>query len=272
MITSTSNPQIKFLRSLYMQKYRNESGLFLIEGLKLVGQAFDSNAEIQQIIISPDLLISEYGQSLVERAQKTSIEILELSALVFESIARKDKPQGIAALVKQNWQSLSDEKLNKEEKILLLCVEAIQNPGNLGTILRSCDATGVSGLILLPNSTDPHDPAAVKASMGAIFTIPLYKLDYTQFISFIKGLNSFTILGTSDKARQNAFTYSYPNKILLLMGSEREGLSQELKDICDEMLRIPMLGECDSLNLSVATGIILYEIFNQHSGLTRNHD
>ncbi len=273
MITSSSNPQIKFLRSLYLPKYRNESGMFLIEGLKLVGQAFDSKADINQLIISPELLISDYGQSLVGRTKKASIDILELSASVFTSIARKEKPQGIAALVKQNWHDSSHFVIHKKDtKTIWLGIESIQNPGNLGTILRSCDATGVSGLFLLPNSTDPYDPAAVKASMGAIFTVPFCKLDYAQFHSFIKGLNGFTILGTSDKASQNAFSFSYPNNLFLLMGSEREGLSKELIDVCDEMLRIPMVGECDSLNLSVATGIILYEIFNQHSGLIRKYD
>lgn len=270
MISSTSNPQIKFLRSLYTPKYRNESGLFLVEGLKLVGQAFDSNAEIQQLIISPDWLISEYGQSLVRRAELYGIEVLQVSEPVFESIARKDKPQGIAALVKQNWQTFSHIKTKlHDEKSVWLAIEAIQNPGNLGTVLRTCDATGVSGLILLPNSTDPYDPVAVKASMGAVFTVPLIKLDYAQLHDFIKDNRHITVLGTSDKASQNAFTYLYPSQVLLLMGSEREGLSPDLMAICQEMLRIPMCGECDSLNLSVATGIILYEIFNQHTGLIR---
>jgi len=273
MITSTSNPQIKFLRSLYLPKYRSESGMFLVEGLKLVGQAFDSKADIQQLIISTDWLISEYGQSLVERAKREDIELLEVSGPVFESIARKDKPQGIAALVKQNWRNLSDLEVPKhDQKTIWLGIEAIQNPGNLGTVMRTCDATGVTALFLLPNSTDPYDPIAVKASMGSIFTVPHIKVDYAQLGDFIKGLNYFAILGTSDKATQNAFTYSYPKNTLVFMGSEREGLSDELTDLCDEILRIPMVGECDSLNLSVATGIILYEVFNQHSGLIRKND
>ena len=273
MITSTSNPQVKFLRSLHLAKHRSESGLFLVEGLKLVGQAFDSNAEIQQIIISPEWLISDYGKSLVDLAIKKHIDILELSTNAFESIARKDKPQGIAALAKQNLRDINTLNLNDEkQKRICLAIEAIQNPGNLGTVLRTCDATGVSALFLLPNSTDPYDPVAVKASMGSIFTTPIFKLNYAQLAQITRALDDLSVIGTSDKAEQNAFTYPYSDNTLLLIGSEREGLSAQLSALCHEMVRIPMIGACDSLNLSMATGIILYEIFNQHNGLKRNHD
>lgn len=268
MISSTANPHIKFLRSLHLSKNRQASGMFLAEGLKLVGQAFDSHAEIQQLIFCPDLLISEYGQSLIERAKGLGIETLEVNAIVFESLARKDKPQGIAALVKQNWHKIENIQL-RDEKSTWLVIEAIQNPGNLGTVIRTCDATGVSGLLLLPNSTDPYDPAAVKASMGGAFTVPHYHLSYAQLSHFISANPKLAVVGTSDKAKQNAFTFTYPKHTLLLIGSERQGLSPELTDLSHQMISIPMTGACDSLNLSVATGIILYEIFNQRSGLLR---
>lgn len=265
MITSNTNPKIKLLRSLKMAKFRQETGLFLAEGLRLVGQAFDSKADIKSIVYSPEWLISEYGKSLIERAYKTGIEVLEVSKSVFESLARKDKPQGIAASIRQNWQNpetLFQKKGNK--RTTWLAIEAIQNPGNLGTVLRTCDATGVDGLILLPPSTDPYDPAAVKASMGAVFTIPLYNFTYAQLAELLSINNYLTILGTSDKATHTAFSYDYPPHILLLIGSEREGLSKPLFDLCSDVLRIPMVGACDSLNLSVATGIMLYEIFKQN--------
>lgn len=268
MISSTANPHIKFLRSLHLSKGRQASGMFLAEGLKLVGQAFDSNADIQQIIFCPELLISEYGQSLIEKAERLGIETLEVNTIVFESLARKDKPQGIAALVKQNWQKIENIQL-KDEKSTWLVIEAIQNPGNLGTVMRTCDATGVSGLLLLPNSTDPYDPAAVKASMGGVFTVPHYNISYAQLSQFINANPKLSVVGTSDKAKQNAFTFAYPNHTLFLIGSERQGLSPELTDLSHQMISIPMTGACDSLNLSVATGIILYEIFNQRSGLLR---
>ncbi len=265
IITSNTNPKIKHLRSLQMAKHRQETGFFVAEGLRLVGQAFDSKAEIAQLIYSPEWLISDYGHSLVERALKLDIEVLEVSRSVFESLARKDKPQGIAALVKQNWQKPESLFLTAgKQKTTWLAIEAIQNPGNLGTVLRTCDATGVDGLILLPPSTDPYDPAAVKASMGAIFTVPIYTLSYAQLAALLDVNNHIKVLGTSDKASQSAFTFSYPDHSLLFIGSEREGLSADMSTLCNEMLRIPMIGACDSLNLSVATGIILYEIFKQN--------
>lgn len=268
IITSNTNPKIKLLRSLHMAKHRKETGLFLAEGLRLVGQAFDSNADIQQIIYSPDWLISDYGQFLIQKAANQGIEILEVSPSVFESLARKDKPQGIAALIKQNWQNSENLFHSKGKNMTTwLAIEAIQNPGNLGTVLRTCDATGVEGLILLPPSTDPYDPAAVKASMGAVFTVPIYSINYAQLASLLDLNSHICVLGTSDKAKQSAFAYQYPNHTLLLIGSEREGLSTPFAALSDEMLSIPMVGACDSLNLSVATGIILYEVFRQKEAM-----
>lgn len=265
MITSNTNPKVKLLRSLHVAKHRHETGLFLAEGLKLVGQAFDSNADIQQLVYSPEWLVSEYGQSLVERAGEKGIETLEVSRSVFESLARKDKPQGIAALISQDWKD-PETLFNNPGKIQTtwLAIEAIQNPGNLGTVLRTCDATGVDGLIILPPSTDPYDPAAVKASMGAIFTVPIYSISYAQFSSLLHANPHILVLGTSDKATQSAFSYAFPDHKLIVIGSEREGLSEPMSALCHQVLSIPMVGACDSLNLSVATGIILYEIFKQN--------
>ena len=221
MITSTSNPHIKAIRKLSDVNERAVTGNFLAEGLRVVGQAFESHAEIVEFIYSAELLISEYGQKLLEEAKNAEIPITPVSASVFESLARKDKPQGVAALIRQNWQHLST--FASLQSGILIALEAVQNPGNLGTILRTCDAVAAKGLILLDHSTDPYDPIAVKAAMGAIFTP------------------------------------------LPTTGSEREGISDKYAQLCRSIVRIPMLGACDSLNLSVATGVTLYQVYHQHN-------
>ena len=160
MITSLSNSTIVAIRKLHNLKDRRATGLFLAEGLRVVGQALDSGAEIRQLIICPDLLISEYGQQLVGRARKLSIDCLEVNEPVFASLARKDTPQGIAAVIAQRWQAL--ENLTPQKGELWVSLQAVQNPGNLGTILRTCDAVGATRLLLLDDCTDPYDPAAVK--------------------------------------------------------------------------------------------------------------
>jgi TrmH family RNA methyltransferase len=261
MITSSANPHIKDLRKLEQTKERRASGNFLAEGLKAVGQAFDSGARIHELLVAPEILISDYGHSLVERAREQQIPVLELSTSVFATLARKEKPQGIAALVAQNWADF--QTANAEKGSFWVAIESIQNPGNLGTILRTCDAVGAKGLILLDESTDPYDPAGVKASMGSIFTVPHYRANYDGFKAFLARNPHLKALGSSDKATNSAFDFDYPDSVLLLLGSERQGLSEPYVSLCADMLRIPMEGACDSLNISVAAGVLLYQI-HQH--------
>lgn len=265
MITSSGNSHIKAVRKLAESKTRSLTGNFLAEGLRVVGQAFDSGAEILELIISPELLISEYGKDMVQKAAKdrsNPIPITEVSAEVFVSLARKDKPQGIAAVIRQSWREIT--AFNNLESGILVALESVQNPGNLGTILRTCDAVGARGAILLDNSTDPYDPAAVKASMGSIFTVPVVRANLEQLEQLQRDNPKLAFVGSSDKAQTDFFESEYPDPIVLMLGSEREGLSEEYAKLCQTMVSIPMLGSCDSLNLSVAAGILLYQIYYHH--------
>lgn len=265
MITSAANPHIKTIRKLNDRKEREQTGLFLTEGLRVVGQALESDFEIIELIYCPDLLISEYGCKLVQHCQEKpgrSIQLTEVSPEVFISIARKDKPQGIAAVAAQKWTNLTE--FISLTAGTLVALEAVQNPGNLGTVLRTCDAVGAKALILLDNSTDPYDPAAVKASMGSIFTIPIVRANFDELQAFLANNTHIQAIGTSDKAANDYHDFDYPNPLVLMMGSEREGLSFNYAQLCKEQVAIPMRGACDSLNLSVATGILLYQIFQSH--------
>lgn len=263
MITSSSNPHIVAIRKLADPKGRRESDLFLAEGLRLVGQAFDSHAPISEVIFSSELLVSEYGQSLVELAGRQGVPLTEVSAQVFASLARKDKPQGVAAVVPQQWSDLTSANVKSTD--FWVALQAVQNPGNLGTILRTCDAVGAVGLILLDESTDPYDPTAVKASMGSIFTVPVYRANLQGFSDFLARSPGLFVTGTSDAADLNYYTATYPFPNLLLMGSERQGLPADYTRLASQMVSLPMEGACDSLNLSVAAGIMLYHIYQQRN-------
>ncbi len=262
MISSLSNPSIVAVRKLHQAKERKITQTFLAEGLRVVGQAFDSHADVQQVIYCPDLLVSDYGKSLLAKALTLDIATLEVSQPVFNSFARKDTPQGIAAVIRQRWVSLNEAAPKENE--LWVGLQAVQNPGNLGTILRTCDAVGASSLILLDDCTDPYDSAAVKASMGSIFTIRLIKSKFVEFQQWAANHPEISIIGASDKGAQDYAHAHYHHPSLLLLGSEREGLPPGYLSLCSQIVRIPMEGACDSLNLSVAAGIILYEIYNQH--------
>ncbi len=262
MITSTSNPQIKLARKLQRdRKERQQSGLFYIEGLRIAGEAVELGWEIDSWIAAPELLVSEFGQDLIEAQRRQGKPVLEVSGQVFKSMALKEGPQGIAALARQRWLPL--EQVRLEGGSTWVALDAVADPGNLGTILRTLDGVGGAGIILLDQSTDPYDPSTVRASMGAIFSQKLVKVPFPAFAAW-KRATGAVLIGTSDRGAVDYQETAYPQDVVLLMGSERHGLLEQHVAICDTIVRIPMVGRSDSLNLAVATAVILYEIFNQH--------
>ncbi|MDZ4159028.1 MAG: RNA methyltransferase, partial [Anaerolineaceae bacterium] len=184
----------------------------------------------------------------------------EVSRQVFEWFSLKDGPQGIAAVARQDWTDLS--QVSMEAGAVWVTLDAVQDPGNLGTILRTLDAIGGQGVILLENSADPYDPTAIRASMGAIFNQRLVRTTYAQ-LALWKKETGIALIGASGAGTEDYHQTIYPPSLALLMGSERQGLKPQHLQLCDHVVRIPMMGTCDSLNLAVATAIVLYEIFNQ---------
>jgi TrmH family RNA methyltransferase len=260
MITSHSNARVKFLRKLHTRKERQKTGLFYLEGIRIVAEAIQQRRRLQEIVIAPELLNSEFALQLVHDQQANGVQVLEVSADVFLSISGKEHPQGIAAVCEQRWESL--ENIYPKNRDLWVALDSVQDPGNLGTILRTADAVGACGLILLDQSTDPYDPTAIRASMGAIFSQHLVQTDFDVFLSWIKKVG-ISVIGTSGTTATDYQSIVYSSPLVLLMGSEREGLQSFHLEVCDEVVRIPMVGNSDSLNLSIATGVVLYEIFNQ---------
>ncbi len=257
MISSFSNAHIKEIKRLRDQKYRHETGLGYIEGIRIVYEAILQNAKIEEIIVSREIINSEITDEILDKAVLQEIRITEISKPVFESISAKDGPQGIAAVVKQKWADLRE--IDTDMGLWVGLVE-IADPGNLGTILRTCDGAGAVGVILIGNCTDPYDPASIRASMGAIFTKKIVKVTKEEFIDWVHK-NETDVIGTSDKAQKDYRDLSYSRNAIILMGSERQGIPQELEDLCSKLVSIPMAGTCDSLNLAVATSIMLYEAY-----------
>ena len=260
MITSFANSTVKEIRKLEQKKYRQQSGTYFIEGLRTVGEAVQTRAPIKALVVAPDLLVSEFGQSLLADPSLRDVERIEVSAEIFEKLANKQGPQGIGAIMKQSWQDLAELQLGTDD--LWVALDAVADPGNLGTIMRTADSVGAKGIILLGNSTDPFDPAAVKASMGAIFSLALANADWLEFRAWQEGQQA-QLIGTSDHGAIDYQQIRYQRPLILLMGSERHGLPDEMMAACDHLARIPMAGRSDSLNLAVATAVMLYEIFNQ---------
>ncbi len=268
MITSLQNERIKSIRKLQERKTRQETGLFFLEGLRIVGEALESKAQVECLLVAPDLLRSDQAWQWLANARSCGVEVIELGAEVFERLSSKEGPQGLAAVVHQQWQAL--DQVRPETGRPWVALDSIADPGNLGTILRSCDGAGAAGVILLDHCTDPYDPSAVRSSMGAVFDQALVQATLEEFSAWQQTAGC-ALVGTSDAAKQDYHEYAYPDPLILLMGSERQGLPEALLQLCDEVVSIPMLGKSDSLNLAVATSLILYECLNHKRDKTR-HD
>jgi len=260
VITSSANQHIKEIRHLRDRKCRSETGLSYIEGIRIVFEAIKQKVEILEIIYSPELSKSTTINDIIKQAGLQHIEISEVSKPVFEYLSNKDGPQGIAAVIRQKWIPLENIKTNGDVWVGLY---EIADPGNLGTIMRTCDAVQAKGIILIDNCTDPYDPSAVRGSMGGLFSTKLCKTSSEQFNQWVEN-NKVRVIGTSDQAKVDYRKITYPIGMVLLMGSERQGIPETLQKICKDLVSIPMKGSCDSLNLSVATSILLYEILAKY--------
>jgi TrmH family RNA methyltransferase len=257
LITSVNNNTIKRIRALRQRRERLEQGRFLVEGIRIVAEAVQTGADVEYLVVAPELLISEFAQQLVRDA---AVPQLQVSSQVFARLSSKDGPQGLAAVIKQHWESLN--QLVPQAGELWVALDAPQDPGNLGTIMRTADAVGAAGLILIGNSADPFDPGAVRASMGSLFALRLVQTDISSFLRWT-AQTQIPVVGTAGAAAVHYRQVDYHLPLVLLSGSERQGLPEQLMNACQHLVSIPMVGRCDSLNLAVATSIVLYEIYEQ---------
>jgi TrmH family RNA methyltransferase len=263
IISSRGNPVVKAIRALSSRKQRDSSGRFFVDGLHLVAAAAQQQAIIEICVVAPELLTSAFGRELARTLAQSSAQVVEVTADVFQSLAAKEYAQGVGIVARQRWLDLAH--IQPELGQCWVALDTVQYPGNLGTILRTCDAVGGAGVILLGNTTDPYDPAGVRASMGAIFSQRLARASFTEFAAWCRRHN-VVVVGTSPAAALDYQGVAYQPPLVLLMGSEPRGLAREQQALCDVVVNIPMVGHSDSLNLAVATGLMLYEVFNQQRG------
>ncbi len=258
LISSSGNAAITRIRALRRRKDRDATGLFFLEGIRAVIEAVDTGASIDAIVVAPDLLRSEFAREVVERARQRGETILEVSAAVFRALSLKDGPQGLGAVVHQRCDELTNLSVDGDD--LWVALDAVADPGNLGAVLRTADAVAARGVILLGNTADPYDPEALRANMGAIFNLSLARASWEEFLTW---RNGSMLVGATGSVTTSYRDVQYRRPLVMLMGSERHGLSAEQQAACDELTRIPMAGRADSLNLAVATGVMLYEIVGQ---------
>lgn len=254
VITSPSNSFVKYARSLRQKKARAEFRSFLAEGIAHVGEAIEAGWEVDSIIYSPELLTSAFAKDLLARAERLNIKLQAVSVPVIESLADKDNPQGILALVRQREFNFSDI----ESTTRIVALVSPQDPGNLGAILRTLDAAGADALCLLDGGVELFHPTVVRASMGTLFWKPVVQASFSEFLRWARSAG-FQLVGTSSKADVDYHTLIPQTPWALVLGSEQKGLSPEQTAACDVTISLPMRGRVSSLNLSVAAGVLLYQ-------------
>jgi len=266
-ITSFSNPLIKQARSLRQKKARQESGLFLVEGIHHVGEALEAKWDVESILYAPDMLTSNFARDLISRLGASSVlhsapsartlqrEPQPVSVQVMESLADKENPQGILAIVHQKQTQFSALRSPKASVALV----SPQDPGNVGTILRTMDAVGADALFLLDGGVDVYHPTVVRSSMGTLFWKPIIHATFDDFVFWVRA-KKVQLIGASAHGDVDYHTLIPQSPWILVLGTEQKGLTLEQTKTCDVTVSLPMKGRVSSLNLSVAAGVLLYAL------------
>ena len=251
-ITSKDNELIKHVKKLKDKKYRDLNNEFVVEGIKLIREAIQEKAKIKQIIICDDAENSDIPKDLTYEIAK--YECVYVSKQVFNSITEVKNPQGIIAVViKDNTENVIDYSQD-----IIVALDDIQDPGNLGTILRTVDSIGLTQILVSKGTADCFNPKVVRSTMGAIFRVKIIECE--NLMETLKQVQKhhFKIMVTSLQTENYIYDVNF-NKKVIVVGNEANGVEQQIQELADEKVKIPMLGKTESLNASVATGVVLYE-------------
>jgi RNA methyltransferase, TrmH family len=261
MIQDVSSPQnalVKLAKSLDRKKARSETGLFVAEGARHVGEGLALGWTLDALLFSASAQARPAVQELAEEADRRGARVARVSDRILEAVAKRDNAQSVIGLFQQRLVSLQD----LVGAPFIIALERIRDPGNLGTILRTLDSVGGGGVVLLEESCDPFSVEAVRASMGSIFASPVVKTDFDAFNAW-RTVNGFTMVGTTLKGSTRHTDTDFGDKTVLLMGNEQSGMPDSWAGACDGLVRLPMAGRADSLNLAIATAVTAYEIWRQ---------
>ena len=253
-VTSLTNATVKAVRALHLRKEREESGLFLAEGLKIVTEAVELGHAPRILLHGPGAGHPLLAKA-VEAAEAASGEVIEVTREILEKISRRDNPQMVIGVFPQVFTPLA--QLKPEAAACWVALDRVRDPGNLGAVIRTADAAGCGGVILVGECCDPYSVEAVRATMGSVFAVKLARAEVDEFLAWRTSWPG-SVVGTLLSAATDYRKADYRRPVMVLMGNEQAGLPPDLAAACDVAVKIPMRGRADSLNLSVATGIMIY--------------
>ena len=260
VISSKDNEIVKNIKKLKEKKYRDLENAYIIEGIKLVKEAIYENAKIRQIIMCENYADNKEidKETLYEISKYNLIYVTEK---IFNTITDVKTPQGIIAIVEKNNSTC---EINYSEEIII-ALDDVQDPGNLGTIIRTADSANLKQIILSKNSADPYNPKVVRSTMGGIFRVNIIEVDNLEETLKQTQKNGFKVMVTVLDTQKSIYDVNY-NKKVIVIGNEANGISKSIQNIADEKVKIPMLGKTESLNASVAAGVMIYEYVRRKAG------
>jgi RNA methyltransferase, TrmH family len=259
-ITGFSNPLVKQVKALRDRKHRKAEGRFLAEGLRILIEALDAGIAPDMLWHAPDTAAHPLVRRLTEATEAAGGEVLLTSAEILSKLSGKDNPQAVLGVYAERLTPL--DVLDRSTSDIWIVAERLRDPGNLGTILRTGDAVGAGGLILIDDCTDPFSVEAVRASMGAIFTQTVSAASWPEFLAWLRR-GPGQLVGTSLTTKLDYLSPRYDAPTFLLMGNESQGLPEAYEEQCDLLVKMPMMGKADSLNAAIATAVMAYEVLNQ---------
>ena len=262
-ITSLQNPRVKQVVKLRDRREREKTDRFIIEGYRELLRAVDAGRTIETLFFCPEFLLGSNEPALIERIVTEETQIFSCSKHVFQKMSYRDRPDGLIAVAPQQHKTL-DDLIPLKTTPLFVVAEAIEKPGNLGSILRSSDAVGIDALIVCDRCTDVHNPNVVRASTGTLFTVPVVEAQGKEILNWLKQ-QGIAIVAATPSAEMAYTEADFSGPIAIAVGTEKQGLSQQWLEQADINVRIPMCGAADSLNVAMATTLLLYEVLRQRS-------
>lgn len=259
-ITGFSNETVKRVRSLRDKKHRKREGLFLAEGLRILTEAREAGALPEMLFFAHDGAGHPLAQGLIVETERAGGDVVETTPDILSKLSGKDNAQTLIGVYRDRLTPL--EQLNRNASGIWIVAQALRDPGNLGTILRTSDAVGGGGLILVDDCVDPFSVEAVRASMGALFTQTIAIARWDAFVAWLRQ-GPGQLIGTSLRTDTDYQTPRYAAPTFILVGNEAQGLPAAYEQECDLLVKMPMLGKADSLNAAVATAVMAYEVLNQ---------
>lgn len=262
-IASLQNPRVKQVVRLRERRERDKTQTFLIEGYRELLRAIDGSHPITDLFICPDLFLGTNEETLIDRLLSSGAKLFTCTEQVFRKMSYRDRPDGLLAIAPQQQKTLSD--LSVKDNSLFIIAEAIEKPGNLGTILRTSDAVGIDGCIVCDRCTDIHNPNVVRASVGTLFTVPVVEAEGEETLQWLR-TNKIKVLAATPAADALFTDTDMTGPLAIAVGTEQLGLSERWMNEADLQVKIPMHGVADSLNVAMATTLLLYEALRQRHG------